>query len=478
MALNPFFLHGSKGEQNLVQDLVNEQLKMFGIEVYYIPRIFGNEKSVMEEVSRSNFANAIPIEGYVETFDGYSGAGTLLSKFGVQELDDLTLIISRERYEEEIQKRIAPLKGVKLASRPKEGDLIYFPLGDRLFEIKYVEHEKPFYQLQKNYVYELRCELFRYEDEIIDTGVDEIDNELVGDNIDGDTEDGIPTILGPTQTLTLVGVGLTAAAETSIVATGAIRYISITDRGGGYIYSPSVGFSSAPTGGVTGIATVRMIGGIVACNKNVNERARSVQNIDLVNPGSGYTVAPLLQVTGGEGTGAAGTAYLGNGTVGVVTLTSFGSGFTTAPTVTFAGPAGVGTTATAVAIISAGGTITSINITDAGSGYTSIPNITITDPSMDSTGDYIFNEQVKGANSDATGRVRSWNSTTNILEVASIGGTFILGEKIVGQTSLASHALRVVDEDPTDDGYADNFNIETEADKILDFSEQNPFGIP
>ena len=125
MALNPFFLHGSKGEQNLVQDLVNEQLKMFGIEVYYIPRIFGNEKSVMEEVSRSNFANAIPIEGYVETFDGYSGAGTLLSKFGVQELDDLTLIISRERYEEEIQKRIAPLKGVKLASRPKEGCLLY-----------------------------------------------------------------------------------------------------------------------------------------------------------------------------------------------------------------------------------------------------------------------------------------------------------------------------------------------------------------
>ena len=97
---------------------------------------------------------------------------------------------------------------------------------------------------------------------------------------------------------------------------------------------------------------------------------------------------------------------------------------------------------------------------------------------MDSTGDYIFNEQVKGANSDATGRVRSWNSTTNVLEVASISGTFAIGEKIVGQTSLASHALRIVDEEPTDDGYADNFNIETEADKILDFTEQNPFGIP
>ena len=105
-------------------------------------------------------------------------------------------------------------------------------MGDRLFEIKYVEHEKPFYQLQKNYVYELRCELFRYEDEIIDTGVDEIDNELVGDNLDGDTEDGIPTILGPTQTLTVVGVGVTAAAYTGIITSGAIRYISLTLIGG------------------------------------------------------------------------------------------------------------------------------------------------------------------------------------------------------------------------------------------------------
>ncbi len=367
---------------------------------------------------------------------------------------------------------------VKLTTIPKEGDLVYFPVGDRLFDIKYVEHEKPFYQLQKNYVYELRCELFRYEDEIIDTGVDEIDNELVGDNLDGDTEDGIPTILGPTQTLTVVGVGVTAAAYTGIITSGAIRYVKITNRGGGYIYSPSVGFSSAPTGGVTGIATVRMIGGIVACNQNVNERARSVQNIDLVNPGSGYTVAPLIQVTGGEGTGAAATCFIGDGTVGIVTLTATGSGFTTAPTVTISGPTGVGTTATAVANISAGGTITSISITNAGAGYTVAPTIAISDPSMDSTGDYIFNEQVKGANSNATGRVRSWNSNTNVIEVASISGTFVVGEKIIGQTSLASHALRVVDEEPPDDGYADNFNIETEADKILDFTEQNPFGIP
>ena len=97
---------------------------------------------------------------------------------------------------------------------------------------------------------------------------------------------------------------------------------------------------------------------------------------------------------------------------------------------------------------------------------------------MDSTGDYIFNEQVKGANSNATGRVRSWNSTTNVIEVASISGTFVIGEKIVGAISGASHALRRADDMPDSDEFADNFDIETEADKILDFSETNPFGIP
>ena len=269
--LNPFFQQGARSEQNLVQDLINEQLRMYGVEVHYLPRKYVTENKVIREVVASRFDDAYPIEAYVDTFDGYGDNPTLLSKFGIEQTNEITLTISRERFENYISPLMKNEADVKLTTRPKEGDLVYFPLGDRLFEIKYVEHEKPFYQLQKNYVYELRCELFRYEDEIIDTGVDEIDNELVGDNLDGDTEDGIPTILGPTQTLTLVGVGLTAAAETSIVATGAIRYISITDRGGGYIYSPSVGFSSAPTGGVTGIATVRMIGGIVACNKNVNE---------------------------------------------------------------------------------------------------------------------------------------------------------------------------------------------------------------
>ncbi len=477
--LNPYFQQGARSEQNLVQDLINEQLRMYGVEVHYLPRKYVTENTIIREVVQSKFDDAYPLEAYVDTYDGYGENPVILSKFGIEAQNEITLTISKERFEDYISPLMKNEANVKLTTRPKEGDLIYFPLGDRLFEIKYVEHEKPFYQLQKTYIYELRCELFRYEDEVIDTGIAEIDDELVGDNLDGTTEDGIPTILGPTQTFTLVGTGATAGASVSgIVTTGGIRYVSITNRGGGYIYSPTVGFSSAPSGGVTGIATVVMIGGIQYCNLNVNERARSVQEINLQNVGAGYTVAPLIQITGGGGSGAAATSFIGDGVISSIQLNAGGAGFTTAPTVTIAGPAGVGTTATASAVVSSAGTITSINITNAGAGYTQVPNVTISDPSMDSTGNYAFNEQVTGSVSAATGRVRSWNSSTNILEVSSISGTFMTGENVVGQVSNASHALRIVDTEPTDDGYADNFNIETEADKILDFTEQNPFGTP
>ena len=178
--LNPFFQQGARTEQNLLQDLINEQLKMYGVEVHYLPRKYVTENSIIREVVQSTFDDAYPIEAYVESFDGYGDNPTLLSKFGIQATNEITLIISKERYETYISPLIKNEQNIKLSSRPKEGDLIYFPLGDRLFEIKYVEHEKPFYQLQKNYVYELRCELFRLGDELIDTGVDNIDDVLLG----------------------------------------------------------------------------------------------------------------------------------------------------------------------------------------------------------------------------------------------------------------------------------------------------------
>ena len=136
--LNPFFLQGSKSEQSLIQDLINEQLRMYGVEVYYIPRKYVTKNTIIKEVIESKFDNAYPIEAYVDTYDGYEGQGTILSKFGVQPLNDLNLIISKERFETYISPLIKNLPNVELSTRPKEGDLIYFPLGDRIFEIKFV----------------------------------------------------------------------------------------------------------------------------------------------------------------------------------------------------------------------------------------------------------------------------------------------------------------------------------------------------
>ena len=298
MALNPYFLQGSSTEQNLVQSLINEQIKMYGVEVYYIPRRYMTKATVIQEVIESKFEEAIPLEAYVDTFDGYEGQGSLLSKFGVQALDDLTLIISRDRYENYITPLIKNIPNIELATRPKEGDLIYFPLGDRLFEIKFVEHEKPFYQLKKNYVYELRCELYRYEDEVIDTGVGDIDDNLEK--------------AGYIETLTLVSSGTTAVLTTGIV-NGALSSVTITNTGNSYTSLPRVAISSAPSAGLTAIGIASMRDDIVDYD---GEKSYRIQRIDLINPGYGYTIGqePEVYTVGGGGAGFAATAAVKDNT--------------------------------------------------------------------------------------------------------------------------------------------------------------------
>jgi hypothetical protein len=469
--LNPFFLQGSKTEQGLIQDLINEQLRMYGVEVHYLPRQYITEKTIIREVIESEFNNAYPIEAYVDTFDGYGNNPTILSKFGIQALNEITLTISRERFKNYISPLIKNQSNIKVSSRPKEGDLIYFPFGDRLFEIKYVEHEKPFYQLQGLYTYELRCELFRYEDELIDTGIGYIDDNISGE----DSTNPDQVAVGNLTNLTMVGVGVTATAIASIVD-GGIRFITVTNRGGGYTSVPTVGISSALAGGGTASAIAEMIGGIVVCNDNTNPQAQSVQNVVLTNAGFGYTVTPGVRFIGGGGNGATATATLGDGIVGIITVTNAGSGYVTAPSISFIGISTV--SAAATARVSAAGTITSIFITNAGLGYTVLPTIVIGNPSLNSTGNFIFNELVTGSQSGVTARVKSWSSVTNVLQVSLVSGSFIPGENIVGSASSASHYLKSIDVFVAKDGYAANEEIQEEADTIIDFSESNPFGMP
>ena len=475
MALNPFFQQGSTSEQNLVQSPINEQLQIYGVEVHYLPRKYATSNTIIKEVIESKFDDAYPIEAYVESFDGYGENPTLLSKFGIQATNELTLTISRERFETYISPLIEDKSNIRLSTRPKEGDLVYFPLGDRLFEIKYVEHEQPFYQLRKNYVYTLRCELFQYEDEVIDTGVDEIDDTLAAtEGVDGED-----FIIGGTQVLTLVGTASSASAVTTVV-NGGIQFIDITNRGRKYTFAPRVAISSAPTGGVTGIATANLRGGIVVCTgaaDPLNQKASVVQSINLVNPGSGYTTGPDIQIFGGNGVGAAATANMANGTIGIVTITGGGSGYTTTPTITFTGLSTV--SAAATAIVSTAGTISAIHITNAGAGYTTPPTIAIAPPAAsDAVGNFQFNEIITGGTSGATARVRDWNSVTSELKISNVEGVFLRKETITGGSSNAVHTIRLIDLTNFDDGFGDNDNFETEADSILDFSEGNPFGQP
>jgi hypothetical protein len=459
--LNPFFQQGSFGEQSLIQDLINEQLKIYGVDVYYLPRKYITEKTVIKEVIESKFDISHPIEAYIDNYEGYGGNGTILSKFGIQDVDDLTLIISKDRFDTYIAPLIRNNPNIKLGNRPKEGDLIYFPLGDRLFEIKYVEHEKPFYQLQKNYVYELRCELFRYEDEDLDTSIDFIDDNVVNE--------------GYIQTLTLIGAGVTATAITSVV-NGGVRSIRVTNRGNGYTSTPQVAISSAPFGGRNAVGVATMINSLVDC---VGIKSSRVQGVELINPGIGYTLAPNVVFVGGGGSGAAATSVIGNGLVGIVTITNGGSGYTniSPPTVTFSGP-GIGTTAIGYAVVNSSGSISQIRILDAGVGYTTAPTITIESPYSSGIGTYKFNEEIIGSISGSSAKVKSWNVVSRELKVSIITGTFVPGEIITGQDSGATYELRVLNTDNIVDPYADNDNIEELADTIIDFSENNPFGMP
>ena len=467
MALNPFFLQGAQSEQRLIQDLINEQLTIFGVDIIYIPRKFVREQTIIKEIQSSKFDDNFALEAYVNTYEGYSGAGDVLTKFGVSLRDEVVLTISKERFEDFITPFMNADSDIELATRPREGDLVYFPLGQRLFEIKFVEHEKPFYQLGKTYVYEIQCELFEYEDEVIDTGIEEVDTQV--------QEEGYIT------TLQLVGAGVTATA-TAQINTGYVRQIFLNDDGSGYTSTPTVTFSGAGGGGVDATAVAL-----------TTERAGvySIESIVLTNAGNGYTEAPTITISGGGGTGAAATCSVEtslNGLTGV-TVSLEGRGYTESPTITFTTTAAEGetvSTPTATAVMKestqVGLAVDSIRITDPGSGMVGIVTVNIANPPfISTTGNYNFNVLVNRSISGTQGRVKDWDFDTKILKVSNVGiGTtakgFIPGEIVTGAASSTVYSVESFNKDDIYDEYASNDEIETEADLILDFTQSNPFG--
>ena len=170
MPTNVFFSRGVTSEQRLYEDIIVESLKIYGQDLYYIPRIIVRD-NVLNDVATSSFYDSYAIEMYISNTDGFEGDQTIMSKFGLEIRDQATFVVARRSWE-----RFVGLYNNNVNSiRPLEGDLLYYPPTKSFFEIKFVEHERPFYQLNNLVVYELQCELFEYSDERFDTGNPDID---------------------------------------------------------------------------------------------------------------------------------------------------------------------------------------------------------------------------------------------------------------------------------------------------------------
>ena len=171
MPTNVYFDTGTKPEQHLYEDLMIEQLKIYGQDVFYIPRTLVKEDSLFGEDTLSKFGDAYLIEMYFENVEGYEGEKEIMSKFGLQMNEDVTFVVARRRFEQ----LVSHDSNLIVKTRPNEGDLVYFPKVNKIFEISFVDHDDPFYQVHNVPAFKLKCKTFEYSSEDLDTGIAEID---------------------------------------------------------------------------------------------------------------------------------------------------------------------------------------------------------------------------------------------------------------------------------------------------------------
>lgn len=203
MATNPYFQHFQHaGQQRLVEDLIVESIKTYGYDVKYLPRNIQNIDYVFGEDPTSMFDVAYDVEVYIKNIEGFGGQGKFLSNIGLEVRDQITFTIAKRRFEQSVTPSLMAEDGFNIVTedtnmylagdsnkieiettdysvdyqRPREGDLIYFPMVDKIFEIKYTDYEAMFYQFGKLQVYNLECELFEYSSERFNTDVAVIDD--------------------------------------------------------------------------------------------------------------------------------------------------------------------------------------------------------------------------------------------------------------------------------------------------------------
>lgn len=268
MARNVYFSHGTKNEQFLIEDIIVESLAIYGQDFYYIPRTLVSKDNILGEDRLSEFKTAYPIEMYLENTEGFEGQGAFMQKFGLMVEQTATLTMARRRWDQ----LVGRFGQTILPNRPCEGDLLYFPLTRGLFEIKFVQHQDPFHQLGKLYVYKLQVELFQYSSERIDTGIEEID-----------AFESLKSF----------------ATDSTRSQYGGVFAINVTNNGTGYNSVPNVTITG---GGGSGATAYAVIGTGATLGK--------VVSIVVSNPGENYETAPTVTIATSGGIRATAVAVI------------------------------------------------------------------------------------------------------------------------------------------------------------------------
>jgi hypothetical protein len=438
---NVYFTHGTRNEQFLQQNIVEEYLKMFGMDILYIPRKLVQKDGIFNEEVISEFDDSYVIEAYLENNEGFQGGGDLLTKFGIRQTDEITMVISQQRFSDLISQFLLLDTDVEVGERPQEGDLIYFPLSNNYFEIKFVEHEEPFYQLGKGYVYKLKCELFEYQDE-------------QGDFFEGD-EELIDT--GYTVKYYYVTNPGTNATASTILEGGAVSQIFVTNPGSKYNEAPTVTITGDGTGATATayLANITLSGGSPTKTAVIRSVVKEgeIRSVQIVDGGAGYDEDRTTLVVSSPDSGG----------VAANLVPTFENGVLKS-----------------INIVNGGSEYKSVKIVDvdtAGSGYTTASTSLSAAPAG-ITGAFKVPESVTGGTTGAVANLVEWDAVEGWIKLKSPTASFNIGETIMGSNSGATIILESRNEmASTDTKYYENVEFEELADDIIDFTETNPFGV-